>query len=156
MLFNSLKQYVIKHKKHFLTVSFALGFVIDNFTLNRVDQIFDNVLLLTHITVAMASLLFLYAASAGKFRESWNGPIRDYSPLFTQFAFGSLFSGMLIFYGRSGSWHVSWPFFLIIFVVIYGNETIKDRVQQLLFNIGMLFIGLFQWFVFFKELFKFA
>jgi hypothetical protein len=142
-----LKHFVIEHKQHLLTVSFVLGFVIDNLTLNRVDQLFDNALLLTHITIAMGSLMFLYGASAGKFRESWNEPIRSYAPLFTQFAFGSLFSGMLIFYARSGSWMVSWPFFLIIIAVIYGNETVKDRVQQLLYNIGMLFIGLFAYVV---------
>lgn len=142
-----IKEKVEKHKQHLLTVSFVLGFLIDNITLTRVDQLFDNALLLTHITVAMVSLAFLYAASAGKFRESWNGPIVNFAPLATQFAFGSLFSGMLIFYGRSGSWLVSWPFFVIILAVIYGNETIKDRVQRLLYNLAMLFIGLFAYVV---------
>ena len=147
MHFTTLKYFIERHKRHLLTVSFVLGFLIDNITLNRVDQLFDNALLLTHITIAMVSLLCLYAASAGKFKETWNAPIRDYSPLLTQFAFGSLFSGMLIFYGRSGSWMVSWPFFLILIAVMYGNETIKDRVQRLLYNIGMLFIGLFSYVV---------
>lgn len=146
-MISRFKDFITAHKQHLLTVSFVFGFVIDNLTLNRVDQLFDNALLLTHITIAMGSLMFLYAASAGKFRESWNEPIRTFAPLFTQFAFGSLFSGMLIFYGRSGSWMVSWPFFLIIIAVIYGNETVKDRVQQLLYNIGMLFIGLFAYVV---------
>jgi hypothetical protein len=66
MSFHSLKYFIERHKQHLLTVSFVLGFLIDNITLNRVDQLFDNALLLTHITVAMASLLCLYAASAGK------------------------------------------------------------------------------------------
>jgi MFS family permease len=147
MHFTSLKYFIERHRQHLLTVSFVLGFLIDNITLNRVDQLFDNALLLTHITIAMLSLAFLYAASAGKLRESWNEPVRNYSPLITQFAFGSLFSGMLIFYGRSGSWMVSWPFFLMLLAVIYGNETIKDRVQRLLYNLGMLFIGLFSYVV---------
>ena len=42
---------------------------------------------------------------------------------------------------------VSWPFLLIILGVIWGNETIRDRVQRLLFNIGMLFVGLFSYVV---------
>ncbi len=147
MFFSSLKHFVAKHKEHFLTVSFVLGFVVDNFTLNRVDQLFDNFLLSSYVTLAMVSLVTLYAASAGKFGERWNESLRDYSPLLTQYAFGSLFSGMLIFYGRSGSWLVSWPFFLIILAVIYGNETIRDRVQRLLYNIAMLFIGLFSYVV---------
>lgn len=42
---------------------------------------------------------------------------------------------------------VSWPFLLIILGVIYGNETIKDRVQRLIFSIAMLFVGLFAYVV---------
>ncbi|MFM2381587.1 MAG: hypothetical protein RLZZ76_354 [Candidatus Parcubacteria bacterium] len=147
MPMHGVKQFIATHKEHFLTVSFFFGFIIDNFTLNRVDQLFDNFLLSSYVTLAMFSLVLLYTASAGKFPETWNTTIREYSPLLTQYAFGSLFSGMLIFYGRSGSWLVSWPFFLIILLVIYGNETIKDRVQRLLYNLGMLFIGLFSYVV---------
>ncbi len=136
-----------KHRQHFLTVAFIFGFIVDNLTLTRVDQLFDNAILLTYVFLAMGSLLFLYAGSAGKFNEKTNSALRRYAPLVTQYAFGGLFSGMLIFYGRSGSWMVSWPFLLIILGVIWGNETIRDRVQRLLFNIGMLFVGLFSYVV---------
>lgn len=142
IMLRTFKDIFEKHKEHFLTVAFVLGFIVDNFTLTRVDQLFDNVILLTYIVLAMASLLALYAASAQKFPENINASIRKYSPFFTQYAFGGLFSGMLIFYGRSGSWSVSWPFLLIILGVIFGNETIRDRVQRLLYNIAMLFVGL--------------
>ena len=54
---------------------------------------------------------------------------------------------MLIFYSRSGSWLESWPFLLIILGVIYGNETIRDRTSRLLFNIAVLFVGLFSYVV---------
>lgn len=147
MSLRSFKEKVLHHKEHFLTVFFFLGFIIDNFTLNRVDQLFDNILLLTYVSLAMISLWCLYAATAGKFPERINGNIRDFSPLVTQYALGGLFSGMLIFYGRSGSWIASWPFLLIILAIIYANETVRDRVQKLLYTIGMLFIGLFAYVV---------
>lgn len=143
----SFKEKILHHKEHFLTVFFVLGFIVDNFTLNRVDQIFDNIVILTYVTLAMGSLLVLYAATAERFPEKINNNLRDFSPLVTQYAFGGLFSGMLIFYGRSGSWLVSWPFLLMIILIIYGNETIRDRVQRLLYNIGMLFVGLFAYIV---------
>lgn len=147
MIGKSLRENFLKHKEHFLTVSFVFGFVIDNFTLTRVDQFLDNFLILSYIFVAMTSLLFMYAATAGKFSDGMNYSVRQFAPLATQFAFGSLFSGMLIFYGRSGSWMVSWPFLLIILGVIFGNETIRDRVQRLIYNIAMLFVGLFAYVV---------
>ncbi len=143
----SFKEKILRNKEHFLTVSFILGFVVDNFTLNRVDQLFDNIVILTYLTLAMLSLLVLYAATAEKFPERINASLRDFSPLVTQYALGGLFSGMLIFYGRSGSWVSSWPFLLLILLIIYGNETIRDRVQRLLYNIGMLFVGLFSYVV---------
>jgi MFS family permease len=147
MSVRKLRQLFDKHRKHFLTAAFILGFIVDNFTLTRVDQLLDNAILLTYVVLAMASLLFLYAGTAGKFSEKMNNTVRRFAPLVTQYAFGGLFSGMLIFYGRSGSWMVSWPFLLIILAVIFGNETIKDRVQRLLFNLGMLFVGLFAYVV---------
>lgn len=147
MVVRKAKELFEKHREHFLTLAFIFGFIVDNFTLTRVDQLFDNAILLTYVFLAMSSLLLLYAGSAGKFPEKTSSALRKYAPLVTQYAFGGLFSGMLIFYGRSGSWLVSWPFLVIILGVILANETIKDRVQRLLYNIGMLFIGLFAYVV---------
>ena len=143
--FVRVKSTLLRHRKRWLTISFLLGFIIDSITLNRVDQIFDNVVLATYVLLAMGSLLILYAASAERLPENMVPFARKYAPLLTQYAFGGLLSGMLIFYGRSGSWFESWPFLLIILGVIYGNETIRDRTGRLLFNIAVLFIGLFSY-----------
>jgi len=134
-------------KRHWLTLSFFLGFIVDNITLNRVDQLFDNLVLATYVLLAMASLLVLYAATAGKLPERYEGYARAYAPLATQFAFGGLLSGMLIFYGRSGSWLASWPYLLIILAVIVGNETLKRRSERLIFTLTILFVGLFSYVV---------
>jgi len=136
-----------RYKKHWLTIAFVLGFVVDNITLNRVDQLFDNLVLATYVILAMASLLVLYAASAEKLPERFIHPGRKYAPLVTQYAFGGLLSGMLIFYGRSGDWLQSWPFLLIILAVIYGNETIRNRTSRLIFNVAVLFVGFFSYIV---------
>ena len=94
----------------------------------------------------MVCLLILYSAAAGKF--PWRGDLaKRYAPLLVQFAFGGLLSGMLIFYGRSGAWTDSWPFLLIILTVIIGNEVIKKRTGLLIFNLAILFIGLFSYVV---------
>jgi hypothetical protein len=142
-----IKKAFLHHREHFMTLAFFLGFIVDNLTLNRIDQLFDDLLLSMYVVLAMASLLLLYGATAGKFAEGVNLFLRRYVPMVTQYAFGGLFSGMLIFYGRSGSWMVSWPFLLIIIAGIYGNETIKDRVHRLLYNVAMLFVGLFSFIV---------
>lgn len=136
-----------RHKRHWLTIAFLFGFVVDNITLNNVEQVFDNVVLLSYVVISMTSIFILYAGAAGRLPEQWTPYVRAYAPLVVQFAFGGLLSGMLIFYGRSGAWTESWPFLLIILGVIFGNELIKDRSGKFLFNITILFVGLFSYVV---------
>lgn len=131
-----------KLKRYWLTVAFILGFVVDNLTLNRVDQVFDNIILLTYVIIAAAALLTLYAGTVGKLGERHSATARKYAPLAVQYAFGGLLSGMLIFYGRSGAWVESWPFLVIILAAIYFNETIRDRTERLIYNLAIFFIGL--------------
>lgn len=134
-------------KRHWLTIAFVGGFIVDNLTLNRVDQFYDQAILFLQITLAITTTIVVYAAIAEKFPERWCPPIRKYAPLVTQYAFGGLLSGTLIFYGRSGVWTDSWPFLLVVVGVIYLNETIKDRTSRLAFNLGTLFIVLFSYVV---------
>ncbi len=134
-----------KFKHHWLTIAFILGFVLDNLTLNSVEQVFDNSILAMYIFLSMASMLLLYAGSAQKLNDRNSELARTYAPLFIQYAFGGLLSGMLIFYGRSGDWGQSWPFLLLILSVIYGNETIRNRSARLVFNLSVFFIGLFSY-----------
>jgi len=146
-MFKDFQKLIQKHKKHWLTIAFVLGFVVDNLTLNRVDQLFDNFVLTSYVLLAMGSLLMLYAGAAEKLSEKMSERARNYAPLVMQYSFGGLFSGMLIFYGRAGSWYESWPFLLIILGVIFGNETMRERSQRLIFNLSVIFIGMFSYIV---------
>jgi hypothetical protein len=134
-------------RHHFLTTMFLLGFILDNLTLNRVDQKFDNAVLFTYVILAMLSIVGHYAGVAGRFSDGMNHWLRSWSPAIMQYAFGGLLSGMLIFYGRSSDFSVSWPYILIILVAIFGNETIKNREQRLVYNLSIFFIGLFSYVV---------
>lgn len=136
---------VNKVSRHWMTLSFFLGFIVDNLTLNRVDQVFDNLVLLFYVLLAMISMLVLYASVAGKIEGKLSEKARKWAPLLVQYSFGGLLSGMLIFYGRSGDWSTSWPFMLIILLAVYGNETIKDRASRMVYNISILFVGLFSY-----------
>lgn len=139
------KRSLARIKRHWMTVAFLLGFVLDNITLNRVDQLFDNFVLAAYVVLAMVSLLLLYGSAAEKIDGTIGLYARRYTPLLVQFSFGGLLSGMLIFYGRSGAWTESWPFLLIILLAIYGNETVRDRATRLIYNLAILFIGLFSY-----------
>lgn len=136
-----------KFRRHWLTVAFFAGFVVDSITLNRVDQLFDNFVLASYVILSGASLAILYAGTAEKIPKAWREFVTKWAPLMVQFSFGGLFSGILIFYSRSGSWFSSWPFLLLILSVIVGNELLRKRAQQLIFNIVVFFVGLFSYLV---------
>lgn len=136
-----------RYRRYWLTGAFFLGFLIDNITLNRVDQVFDNIVLASYVVLAGTALLLMYASAADRVKEEWQPTILKWSPLLVQFAFGGLLSGILIFYSRSGSLLTSWPFIILILIVIVGNETLKKRAQKLVFNLVILFVGLFSYVV---------
>lgn len=132
-------------RRHWLTAAFLFGFVVDNITLNRVDEVLDNLILAAYVILSALSMLVLYASVAGRFTAKVNDYGVRYAPMAMQYAFGGLLSGMLIFYGRSGDWFASWPFLLVILLAIAGNELIKERSARLLYNLAILFIGLFSY-----------
>jgi Protein of unknown function (DUF2914) len=134
-------------KKHWLTIAFVLGFITDYILLNRIDDTFDNLLLLFYVVLATVSILLLYVGIAEKMGSRPSAFVRKVAPLLMQYSFGGLFSGMLIFYSRSGALLASWPFLLLFIAAIYGNETVRNRGQQLVFNILAYFVGLFSYLV---------
>lgn len=134
-------------KHHWLTIAFILGFVTDYILLNRVDDFFDNFMLLLYVVLATVSMLLLYAGTAHRLGEWLSPKMVWFSPLIMQYSFGGLFSGMLIFYGHSGDIFASWPFLLLIIGAIAGNELVDNRGQQLVFNVVSYFVGLFSYLV---------
>ncbi len=134
-------------RRHWLTIAFVMGFITDLILLNRVDDVFDNFILFFYVVLATISIVLLYASIAEKFGARVSTFFRKIAPLLMQYSFGGLFSGMLIFYTQSGALLASWPFLLLFIGAIYGNETVRNRGQQLVFNILAYFIGLFSYLV---------
>lgn len=134
-------------KHHWLTIAFILGFITDYILLNRVDDVFDNAMLFFYVVLASLSMLLLYAGTAGRLGEWLSPKMVRFAPLFMQYSFGGLFSGMLIFYGHSGDLFASWPFLVLIIGAIAGNELVRNRGQQLVFNMLAYFVGLFSYLV---------
>src|SRR5688500_13422287 len=91
------RSFFLQHRRHWLTFAFLFGFIVDYLTLNRVDQVFDNIVLAWYVFLAMGSILILYSASAERLPERAIPYTKRFAPLVAQYAFGGLLSGMLIF-----------------------------------------------------------
>ena len=134
-------------KHHLMTISFVAGSATDLYFLNQIDNIYDDLTIFFYVVLGFVSVLLLYAGLAERLGTTLSRICRNYASITMQYAFGGLFSGMLIFYGHSGSFWYSWPFLLLFIGSIYGNETLKNRGQQLVFNLLSFFVGLFSFFV---------
>lgn len=144
---SAFKKFWLSLKRHWLTVWFILGFVTDVILLNKIDDLFDNLILLTYATLATISLLLFYVGIAQKVPAFLGSRFIRYMPNVMQYSFGGLLSGMLIFYGRSGDWITSAPFLLLILAVIFINELIQKRSDRLIYHLVLYFIGIFSYIV---------
>jgi len=142
-----LKTTVKYLRHHWLTVGFIFGFISDFLLLNRVDSLFDNLILSFYVALATVTILLLYVGVAEKGPAFLIRLLKRYAPLLMQYTFGGLLSGMLIFYGRSGDWVTSSPFLLLIVAVVVGNELVAKRSDKLIFHISLYFVGLFSYVV---------
>lgn len=132
-------------KEHWLTATFVLGFVSDSLLLNQIDSLSDNLIIFAYVFLASLSLVLFYAGIAERMGERFSRVLRKYMPGIMQYSFGGIFSGMLIFYGRSGDWLTSAPFLLLILSVIVGNEFVHKRSDRLVYHIALYFIGIFSY-----------
>lgn len=137
--FQSLKQFFDRYERR-LSFAFLIGgFIFDNFTLQRVDFLLDNLVLLFYL-VLVALGIILVNLKAGKLSYA--------APYAMQFAFGGLFSGYIVFYFRSASLTISWPFLLMLAVFFIGNEFFRKRYELLAFHLAIFFVAVFSYSIF--------
>src|SRR3989344_5981045 len=87
------------------------GFILDSFLLTRPDQLLDNVILLSYLTLAGGVILLMTMRAS---RGSAEGKLAPFLPVVLQFCFGSLSSGLLVLYLRSGTIAQNVLFFMVL------------------------------------------
>ena len=144
------RAYDIKERyAHWISpTALGVGFIIDNFTLTRIDKLGDNLILATHLLLSLSAIILTHLA----LREPGRFPRINKHAKFLfalmQFSFGGLFSGFVIFYTRSGAWLNAWPFLLLILGLMIGNEIYYRYYQQFQIRITIWFIALFSYLIF--------
>lgn len=148
-----MKQKVVelKNKYQHIIMPAALvgGFILDIFTLNRIDQIFDNAILITHLVIVFTSVILLFSQGTKFGKKFLIGRRTQWLQTIMVFSFGALFSGFIIFYTRSGSLLTSWPFVLAMLLLMLGTEFRKKYFEKLTLQIIILYVALISWLTFF-------
>ncbi len=148
-----MKKYInqLKNKYGHIIMPLMLigGFIADIFTLNRIDQVFDNAILITHLLISGTSIALLFSRETS-FGEKYLNPKRiSWLENAMVFSFGALFSGFVIFYTRSGSLTTTWPFILVMLLLMLGTEFTKQYFYRLRMQIVVYATALISWSIFF-------
>jgi hypothetical protein len=141
-------EFIEKHERHVSTAFLVGGFIIDNLTLNRVDQAYDNIVLIFYILVSGIAILAFNYVEVRNLTSKLATKIKIFSPLVIQFAFGGLFSAFFIFYAKSGSFWFSWPFVGLMFGLLILNELLKEKYSRLIYQVGIYFFTVFSYMIF--------
>jgi hypothetical protein len=139
---NQIQTFTKTHEKLLFPLFLILGFVVDYLTLTRVDQVFDNIILFLYLTLASSMIFLIYLNNVNTSEVIKYKKFHEFSPLIFQYAIGGLFSGLFIFYFRSGSFGASFPFLIVLFALMLGNEYFYRRFPKMRFQLIVFFIAL--------------
>lgn len=122
--------------------------IIDQLFFQRIDvwqtqAVFAAYTAICFITIPLTHVIEERAAR-GKARPRWRGVL----PIITQFSLGGFWSGFLVFYGRSAAVSASWPFLLLIVVILVANEFLKKYHDRLVFTSVLFFFAMYSYAIF--------
>ncbi len=149
MAINALKNFYSKYERHIGSLTILIGFIFDNLTLRSASidaqtQVFSLYCLLSGITI-----LFLHYLESKEGRKE-NSPILHFWVfMLMQFSIGALFSLFFVFYSRGFALSASWPFLLLLFANLVGNELFKKYYTLLSIQVSLFFISIFSFFIYY-------
>ena len=155
-LFVKIRTLYFRFERLISSVSLVGGFVFDALTLRRVDLFWDNVWVAGHfciIAVCIVAINFLENRKIVRKKSdatftNQNTWVHFWLVTILQFFFGGLLSTFLVFYFRSGTLSVTWPFLLLLGVAFFANESLKKHYTRLVFQISLFFLSLFSFAIF--------
>jgi hypothetical protein len=118
----------VKYERYVPVIVFVVGFAWDSLTMTRVDSLTDNLILAGYLTAAGVMIFYTVRKHMEHARPKWVCRLEAYFPWAMQFAFGGLFSGYVIFYFKSVSWTKTQFFFIVLVILLVGNEFLQDRL----------------------------
>ncbi len=142
-----IKIFSQKYKIYIMPVVLLVGFLLDFITLRRVDGVFDNIIITSHLFLSGLAITLLFSKDTllgQKLKIARHAQKIEYLMLFS---FGALFSGSIIFFSKSAALSSSWPFFLLLLILMLGTEFQKKYFQRLIFQINFYYTALFSYLI---------
>lgn len=135
-----LKDWYARYERRISTGSLLFGFVFDSLTLQRIDAWRENLWIALNLFLVAVCIILLHRR--GKSQQTGT---KEHFWLFNilQFGFGAILGGFFIFYFRSGTLAVSWPFLVILLAAMVANELYQKRYPRLVFQLSFFYLAVF-------------
>ncbi|RFC53359.1 DUF2914 domain-containing protein [Brumimicrobium aurantiacum] len=142
------RKFIRRNNKYLPLIFFIGGFIMDVFTLGRIDQAFSLVLLSTYLLLLSVTLYLYNLVDDGTWKNTFLERFELYFPLAIQFFLGSLSSAYVIYFSRSVSLSKTFVFFLILIGLFIANEFLKKRIANKYLQFSLFFFVNFTFFTF--------
>lgn len=148
-MFKKIKSIQKKYQGYVMLAAVAGGFLLDMITLTQIDRVFDNLIFITHLLIIGILIIALFSKNTPRGVRLKIAERERILNTIIIFSFGALFSGFIIFYSRSGSFASSWPFILLLALLMIGTEVKRKYYQNIVFQISFYYLAIFSYLIFF-------
>lgn len=148
-MISRFRAFLRKNQKYALVIFFIGGFIWDTLTLGRIDRLYDRTILLTYMILLSVVIYVFNVADDGKWKETFLEKYEEYFPLAIQFFLGALCSAFVIYFSRSVSLSKTLSFFVILVILLFANELLKQRISNKYLQFSAYFFVNFTFFTFF-------
>ncbi len=138
----------LKNSKFTPVLIFVAGFLWDVFTLNRIDNPVDNLILGSYLLMAGVSLVVSHGLSTRKIQHAF---LQKYPAIWNyavQFFLGGLFSSYVVYYFRSTTISSTLFFILLMIVLLIANEFLPRRLGNVYLQTALFTIAAFSYFIY--------
>lgn len=143
-----VKNWYVRYERPLSSLSLVGGFVFDAVTLKRVDMFWENFWVIVHLAVVGICIIVINTIEHEPAEVQNLSKAHFWLINILQFFFGGLLSTFLVFYFRSATLAVSWPFILILVLAFIANESFKKHYTRISFQISLFYLSLFLFSIF--------
>lgn len=145
--FHLIKHWYEKYERILLPAMLLFGVSTDAWAFAEIDTPIVLSVLAVYLIISGAIVLFINRYDA-KILPEGNRTLRYLrlaSPLLIQFLFGALLNAVFIFYFFSGTLAVSWPFLLLVVILMISNDVFRHHFVKPLVQVTVYFFLLFSY-----------
>lgn len=148
-LIEKLKLLYTEYRKFLPPLFFIGGFLWDYFTLTRIDNLTDNLILLGYLITSGILIILINLVVSEKITNQVILKFSPWYPLILQFFFGGLFSSYVVFYFHSASLTKTAIFLTILVSLLIINEFWEKKLHNLYLQLAVFQFLSFSFFIFF-------